>query len=61
MVILWLLVFACIVVLFIKTSEIKGIKDRLRYLEKRVKFLNDNLPEGIFNRRERVLIKKQNR
>ncbi|NLD39506.1 MAG: DUF2339 domain-containing protein [Desulfatiglans sp.] len=52
MVILWLLVFACIVVLFIKTSEIKGIKDRLRYLEKRVKFLNDNLPEGIFNRRE---------
>ncbi|MBN1903532.1 MAG: DUF2339 domain-containing protein [Deltaproteobacteria bacterium] len=53
MVILWLLVFACIVVLFIKTNEIKGFQERLRYLEKRVKFLNDNLTEGIIYSKER--------
>jgi hypothetical protein len=47
MVILWFLVFLLIVILFIRTSEVKNLVKRLGELEKRVQFLSDNLFDGL--------------
>ncbi len=46
MVTLWLLIFACIVVLFIKIGKMNEIFRRLETLEKRVQFLSDNVFDG---------------
>lgn len=52
MAILWLLVFVCIAVLFVKAGKINELSKRLHELERKIQSLNDNIYNGQIYRKE---------